>query len=422
MNMNLRNAAVAAAVSLTLVSLPRVAAAAEIDELRAAVVALQKRIEQLESRAQGAEETNAKQTEQIASASKASPAWVSNITWKGDLRYRYENTDQQYSAERNRQRIRARAGLVAKVNDTVRSEFALATTEGNDPRASNQTLTGENSRKAISLDLAYVEWAPNADWKLFAGKMRFPLIRPGQGIFIDGDVNPEGIAATWTHGDFFAATMYNFLEERSAARESTLVAGQVAWRPKLGAGKLSVGTSYYAYNGVRGRNPFHGGASNGNSTTSVALDCISAAPCLVNDYDLLELFAEWSQPVGGRPLTVYADYYSNTAASDMDTAWSAGVTWGKASDPRTWEVSYSYQVAGKDAIWGQFADSDFAAGLTDSQGSVIRAGFAPARNWVINGSYFLNETNVDVPVTITGVGAVQKRDVRRLQLDLNYKY
>ncbi len=61
---------------------------------------------------------------------------VGNFTWKGDLRFRFESIDQQYAPDRNRLRIRARAGFVARVNDTVRSEFALATTEGNDSRGS----------------------------------------------------------------------------------------------------------------------------------------------------------------------------------------------------------------------------------------------------------------------------------------------
>lgn len=422
MNKHFRNAAIAAAVSLTLVSLPKVAAAAEIDELRAAVVALQKRIEQLESRAQGAEETNAKQAEQIASTSKASPAWVSNMTWKGDVRFRNENIDQQYSPERNRYRIRARAGFTAKVNDTIRSEFALATTEGGDPRSSNQTLTGENTRKSITLDLAYAEWSPNANLKLTAGKMRMPLIRPGQSGFIDGDINPEGLAATWTHGDFFVGTLYNILEERSTAAESALVAGQVAWRPTLGPGKLTLGSGYYAFNGVQGRNPFFNNSASGNTTTTVTSSCKGATPCLVNDYDLLQVFAEWSQTAGGRPLALYVDYYTNTSANDLDTAWSAGVTWGKASDPRTWEIGYAYQMMEKDALYAQFIESDFGGGNTDSQGSVFRVGYAPAKNWVLNGTFFLNDTNVDAPATVTGVGAVQKRDYRRLQLDLNYKF
>ena len=96
--------------------------------------------------------------------------------------------------------------------------------------------------------------------------------------------------------------------------------------------------------------------------------------------------------------------------------------YGRASDPRTWEIGYYHQLVEKDALYGQYIDSDFGAGSTDSRGGVIKAAYAPARNWVINGTYMLNETNVDVPVAIAGVGAVTGRGYKRLQLDLNFKY
>ena len=408
MNIRTRSIAAAVAASLAMTCLSS-AAAAEVDDLRAEVEALQKRLAQLESR--------------TPAAPPAVPGWVSKMTWKGDIRVRNDALDLEYAPNRNRIRIRARTGFEARVNDTVRTEFALSTTEGGDPRASNQTLTGENSRKPILLDLAWVEWSPHADWKITAGKMRFPLIRPGQSLFIDADVNPEGLAATWTHGEFFAGALYNVLEERSATVESTEVASQIAWRPKLGKARLSVGASYYAFNHVQGRSPFHNGAANGNSTTTAPGACSDTSPCLVNDYDIVQLFAEWSLPVGGRPLAMFADYAHNTAAGNqLDTALGAGISWGKASDPRTWEVGVAWQEVEKDALYAQHFDSDNANGLTDSRGSVFRAAFAPARNWVINATYFLSDTAVDVPVTITGVGAVQGRAAHRLQVDLNFKY
>jgi len=402
-----RNLVFAAAAAFAVAGLAPRAGAAESDELRAEVAALQKRLDQMEA----------------GQKAQSLPAWVNRISWKSDLRFRNETINLQYAPERNRFRIRARAGLEAKVNDTIRMEFALATTEGADPRASNQTLTGENSRKPVMLDFAYAEWAPTADWKLTAGRMRIPLIRPGQSTFIDVDVNPEGLAASWTHGDFLAVALYNLLEERAAADESTLLAGQFAWRPRLGAGKFSLGAGYSAFQGVRGRSPFHNSATNGNSTTAVIADCVDTVPCLANDYDLLQLFAEWSQPLGGRPLALYADFSHNTSAENgLDTAWTAGISWGKASEPLSWEAGFAWLDIQKDALYAQFLDSDFGSGVTDARGAVLRAGFAPARNWVVNLSWFITESNVEVPVTVAGVGSVRARNSRRLQLDLNFRF
>jgi hypothetical protein len=323
----LRALGVAAAVAAVLAASP--ATADEVSELKAAVQALQKRLDTLEAQAKSNEETNDRQTDQIAQAKTSVPAWVPNFALKGDLRYRNENIDAEYAVGRNRDRIRVRAGFVAKVNDTITSELQLASAEGGDPRSSNQTLTGENTRKSIYIDLAYAEWKPHADWKLTAGKMKYPWARPGQSILFDGDINPEGLAVNFNHGPFFASSFFTNLEERSATGESTLFGGQVGWKQAIGTASLTLGASLFDFNSVQHRNPFFGGSSNGNTTTTVG--CFPGqSPCLLNDYNLVEGFAEYSVPVAGRPLSLYADYIRNDAAvNSMDTAYSAGIQYGR---------------------------------------------------------------------------------------------
>jgi len=411
---------VGAAVAAVLGSAP--VQADEASELKAAVQTLHKRIEALESQVKTADETNDRQTDQIAMARSNTPGWVSNFTWKGDLRYRNENIDQQYAAGRNRDRIRLRAGFVAKVNDTIRTELQVASAEGNDPRSSNQTLTGQNTRKALYIDLAYAEWQPLPDWKFTAGKMKYPWMRPGQSVLFDGDVNPEGLAVNFAHGDFFGSSFYNILEERSAAGESTLFGSQLGWKPTIGAGRLTLAASFFDFNSVQHRNAFFNAASNGNSTTT--LDCFAGqSPCLSNDYNLIEASVEYSVPVAGRPLVLYADYMKNEAAiNDLDTAWSAGILYGRAADPRTWEIGFYYQMVEKDALYAQFFDSDYGAGNTDAKGGVFKFGYAFAKNWTLNTTYFMNTTNMDVPVAVAGVGSVSGRDYKRLQVDFNFKY
>ncbi len=416
----LRALGVAAAVAAVLAASP--ATADEVSELKAAVQALQKRLDTLEAQAKSNEETNDRQTDQIAQAKTSVPAWVPNFALKGDLRYRNENIDAEYAVGRNRDRVRVRAGFVAKVNDTITSELQLASAEGGDPRSSNQTLTGENTRKSIYIDLAYAEWKPHADWKLTAGKMKYPWARPGQSILFDGDINPEGLAVNFNHGPFFASSFFTNLEERSATGESTLFGGQVGWKQAIGTASLTLGASLFDFNSVQHRNPFFGGSSNGNTTTTVG--CFPGqSPCLLNDYNLVEGFAEYSVPVAGRPLSLYADYIRNNAAvNSMDTAYSAGIQYGRASNPRTWEIGYFYQKVEKDSLNAQFVDSDFAGGNSDGKGGTFKAAYAFARNWTLNLTYFMNKTNIDVPVNVAGVGSVLDRDYKRLQVDMNFKY
>jgi Putative porin len=423
-------ATTALASVLTLAAgLPSIAAADEVSELKAAVAALQKRLDQLESRAQVVEDTNDRQTDQIAQTKSNVGSWVPNFALKGDFRYRNENIDQEFAGVRNRDRIRVRTGFTARVNDTIRTEFGLSTAEGNDPRSPNQTLNDGNSRKNIYLDVAYVEWQPLPDWKFTAGKMKYPWIRAGQSGFFDGDVNPEGIAANFAHGDFFASSFYNVLKERNAVSatnltasgESTMVGGQFGWKPMIGNSRLTLAAGIFDMNSVQGRVPVFS-AANGNTTQNTG--CIGGGTgCLANDYNLFELIAEWSAPVAGRPLTVYADYVKNDAAiGNRDTAYSAGFLYGRASDARTWEIGYYYQGVEKDALYGEFIDSDWGGGNTDAKGHAFKFAYAIARNWTFNSTYFVNKTNLGVAASVPGVGNVFDRDYKRLQLDMNFRY
>ena len=94
------------------------------------------------------------------------------LSFAGDLRYRNETFDVEHVDDnRNRDRVRARLNANFRVNDTVTGGIGIAT-GGPDPRSSNQTLTDQNSRKDFELDLAFVTWAPTADWRITAGKQR----------------------------------------------------------------------------------------------------------------------------------------------------------------------------------------------------------------------------------------------------------
>jgi len=412
-----------------------VAAADEVSELKAAVQALQQRIDQLESKAKETEDTNDRQTDLIAKQ-RASATLPSGFTWKGDLRYRNETIEQEYARDRNRDRIRVRTGFTAKVNDTITTEVGLATSEGGDPRSSNQTLTGENTRKAIELDVANVTWQPHADWKITAGKMKYPWVRPGQSVLFDGDVNPEGLAVNFGHGMFFASAFYNLLEERGGSftgptADSNLAGGQVGLRGAFGsASKWTLGAGYFDFNAVKGRNPFYNGSSNGNTTaTTAALCSVGVSPCLRYDFTQTELFGEFATALGRLPLSAHADWFKNDDADNgLDTAYSVGVLLGKAGDPGTWELGYVYQHIEKDALYAQYIDSDFGGGNTDAEGSIIKGAYAFAKNWTLNLTYFLNKTNIDVATTLSGVPGlasatqIRDRDYKRLQVDLNWKY
>jgi hypothetical protein len=427
---------IAAGVAAALTSLTPVASAqgtSEIEALREQLNALQSKIEQLEKQQRAQAESADKTTDAVAQVKSNVGDWVGRFQWKGDLRYRNETIDQEFALdERNRDRIRLRAGFVARVNDTVRAEVQATTTEGGDPRSSNQTLTNTDSRKALDLDTAFFEWAPNASFKTTLGKMRYPWVRTSS-YFFDGDVNPEGIAFGWQRGASgpFANAFYMQLMERSTAADSNLAGAQLGWRMDVtGSTRLTLAASYFAHGAVEGYNAVLDGnvAANSFGNTTAATGCRAGlTACIANDFDIVQGLAELTTTFAGKPFSFFVDYAKNTAAEvpadvDRDTAYAAGFLLGRVTGARTWEVGYTHQKVEKDALYGQWIDSDFANGLTDGEGGAIRLGYGFGRNFRINGTYFMTETNMDVPTTIAGVGSITGREYERLQLDLNVSF
>jgi hypothetical protein len=345
--------------------------------------------------------------------------------WKGDFRVRNENIDQELSVERNRSRVRVRLGFDAEVNPTVKAGFQFATTESGDARSSNQTLGDVNSRKSLDLDLAYVEWAPNAATKVTLGKMKQPLVTTTS-YFVDKDINPEGAAVACTHaptGAFANAALFD-LVERGSAVDSTAVALQVGVR-----GKLNDDTAYVLAAGemkhraVKNQAVIQSGSVGGffGNTTKTTGCAVGVATCLANEFAVRNALAEVSTIVADYPVTVFVDWAENADAAKYNEALAYGVTLGKASLPNSWEVGVVRQMVEKDALFGQWIDSDFAAGNTDGDGYTLRGAYQVAKNWKLNVAYHMNETNNEVAAVVNGRNVLD-RDYKRLQLDLNYAF
>ncbi|MEO8017227.1 MAG: putative porin [Pseudomonadota bacterium] len=456
MKRNLISLAVAGAIfgAAALAPVPAFAQSADIEALKAQLAALSAKIDQLEKA-----QTQTKKTVDEAQATADHTADVvaqgnARLSFNGDLRYRNESFEVQY-VDRNRQRdrIRARLNAMFRVNDTLTGQFAI-TTGSTDPRSGNQTMDGQNARKDFDLDLAYVTWAPNAALKVTAGKQKYGWTR-SPGLFYDSDVNPEGISVNYATGNFFAATFYDWLAERALSfgnttattnTDSIMFGAQVGYKiPFSDSVKLTVAASYFNFDGVQGYNPLFGGSSFGNTTTTTGCSRTLAAgtACLLSDYDIMEVFGDLTTSVNGKPLRFFMDYAQNTAAEvnptageKLDTAYSAGVSYGAASAVKgTWELGLLYQQVEKDALFGQLLDSDFGDGNTDTKGFALRGGYTVARNWTLNATLFLNDLSNDVPQSVTVfnegtpapydttvINGIFDRDYKRLQLDLNFKF
>jgi hypothetical protein len=361
----------------------------------------------------------------VAEAAKTAKAaeWASRLSWKADVRYRYESVDAETAVEQQRQRIRARLALSAKINDTLTGTIGIATNGGTgDPRSTNQTLGEGWTRKGIGLDLAYVDWKPTESFGMSFGKMPQPWYKVS-GYFFDNDINPEGISARIGTGPFFANAFVMALSERSTASDASLVGGQLGLTGQVGGVKLTGALGYFDVGSVEGEvttasttipctaNPAFFGGPQGNTTVANGAGCAT----LANDFNMIEAVAQAEFTIANQPLQVWGQYIQNDAADDLDTGWLAGFNWGKASNPRSFEFGYAYGVIEKDAQFGQFVDSDYGGGVTDVDGSIFKIGYAPAKNWILNGTYFMNNRFIDAP------GATE-RSYDRYQIDFNWKF
>ena len=248
--------------------------------------------------------------------------------------------------------------------------------------------------------------------------------------FVDKDINPEGAALAFNHaptGAFVNAALFD-LVERSSASDSTAVALQVGLR-----GKLNDDTSYVLaagemkHHNVKNFAVVQSGSAGGffgNSTKMVG--CVGATACLSNEFEVRNVLGEVTTVVADYPVVAFVDWAENTKAAKFNKAIAYGVTLGKASLPNSWEVGVVSQKVEKDALFGQWIDSDYAAGNTDGDGYTLRGAYQVAKNWKLNVAYHMNETNNDVPLfaIVAGSSVVQvyDREYNRLQLDLNYTF
>ncbi len=410
-----------------------------IEELRRDLESLAERLERVEAENAYLKDNARANRKEIAEADVALariPAveksaqaadWAGKVKLKGDFRYRHEQIDDaSLTSDRTRQRVRVRLGVEAKVNDTVKTVVQFATAgDDRDPRSTNQTLGEGATRKGLGLDLAYAEWTPVQGFNLQLGKIPYAWQRVGS-YFWDGDITWEGGAAKFARGPFFASAFGAWLAESGSGADANVFGGQLGARTTFGGGIGFTGAvGYFDVGAVQDEitltsatpacaatNAFFGGAQ-GNRTVLV-----NGCRRLRDDYNMFEALAQVDMKLGRLPFAVFANYIQNQDAIDNDTGFAFGVTLGKAGDAKTWELSYVYQDMEQNAQFGQFVDSDFGAGTTYSKGSVIKAAWVPAKNWTLNGTYFLNER------VLPGAAAVTEtwRDYDRLQLDLNYKF
>ena len=209
--------------------------------------------------------------------------WASKIKLRGDFRYRHEAFDAERvdddgsvddGSDRQRQRIRARFGFDFKVTDTLKGTFLLAT-GADDPRGTNQTLTGVASRKPIGLDMAYADWQFTKGANLLLGKQPNPVFRPSQSLFYDSDFNPEGGAVKFERDSFFATAYGWWLTEQFNSdpdgenSDANLFGLQAGFKFPWFGSETILAAHYSACGACQDHSPLYNNNANGNTTYQV---------------------------------------------------------------------------------------------------------------------------------------------------------
>lgn len=357
-------------------------------------------------------------------------SWTDNITVKGDLRYRFEqiNDDAKLNSAgetytRTRNRIRARLGVEAKCNDNLKAALEISTGLA-DPISGNQTIGDGLAKKDFRLSLAYVDYNffgdnPN-ELHALGGKMKNPFITMTDDLIWDSDISVEGLALKGQAGSGLATLLANagyiWIQERTDVDDTILLAGQAAarlqFKPEI---VLTAGGTYYGYQFIQGFDVIDWEAKNnsyGNSTIDGSTSGTTVNKAWASKFTPVNYFAQldlWI-PMAALPLSIYAQGVTNIDAEKYDQAQMYGVSLGKSKNPRSWELGYSWAKLEKDATVGMFTDSDRWGGGTDGKGHRFYGKYQIMKGLQAGVTYFLDKRKIADPAST--------KDYNRLQIDV----
>lgn len=366
------------------------------------------------------------------------PSWVKKITFKGDLRLRFQHDDQEGSAmnnedTRDRLRYRYRIGVFANVTDTTTVGFGIAS-GGDDPRSTNETWDDTFETKNANIDYAFVEWEAQ-DWLMVkGGKIKgMPFFKVAD-LLWDSDINPEGIHFGFEGGNdvkgFFNAGYYVLDEWKTSLTDNpNMMVIQPGIKWKFGDGHLKVGVAYYMFDNLQGY-PYleHTAETNTIGDIDKNLDGTideDEEDLLLYEYDSYAVDLDFGYKFDGAVpyFGIFANYVSNDDPSSENTGNLYGIHFGhkKVKERGHWLVKALFRSLERDAFLDTFPDSNAFDGRTGVEGPELIVEFGLAKNVIFGIDYYDMEDIREVPVGETPVDYLEK-DKSVLQLDLIWKF
>lgn len=403
----------------------------------------------------------------------ALPEWLDRIRWDGDIRLRYEKdffptgnsgSTPNYQAinnaggiaqagvnafvndtvDRDRFRLRARLGMLAKVNDHLEAGFRLTTGNTTDPISTNQTLGNTFNRNTLVLDRAYLRFDPKPWFTFWGGRIPNPWF--GTDLVWDEDINFDGVAAAFkprlsdSLTGFATLGWFPVQEVELSSSDKYLVGAQAGLDWKAAADqRVKLGLAYYDYRHISGqRNQLDSTLLNytapqfvqkGNSMFDIRYDTGDTAQlyALAPEFKELNFTASWDMaafdPVH---VVLTGDFVKNIGFDRQEIQQRTGLD----LEPKTrgyhlklavgspvmqkrgdWQFVTAYKYLERDAVLDAFTDSDFHLGGTDAKGWIMGGSYGLAANtWLT--LRWLSANEIDGPPLAIDV----------LQIDLNAKF
>jgi hypothetical protein len=359
------------------------------------------------------------------------PAWIQNISMKGDLRLR-DQADWAANSNviRDRQRLRLRLGFDTRIVDDLKAGFGIATgsekisdktvasnaVKGDsiidaEPTSTNATFANGFGKEMLMVDYAFLEYNPVSWLKVTGGKMKSgtEAWEPCD-LLWDTDINPDGLAVTASKDVsssvnlFLNGSWLTMNELNSTVNNPDVYIAQpgIAWKAN---DNLTIKAAYaYEQFNVNGRNLVYYGQ--GSAGITPTFDYLCSIPSVEISYK--ELVGRYSLALFGETVT----NGDSKPTSDKNGA-CYGVRFGdeKIAALGQWQVVAMSRRLENNAWLNKLGDSDAYGGLVNSSGSEIIGTVGITRS----ASFGIDYYNLDA---ITGP-SVQKS---LIQFDIVYKF
>jgi hypothetical protein len=412
----------------------------QLDEQKAASRETQKKVDEAS--------TNAKSATTEAKKAASLPDWLARTTVFGDVRYRHEGfyhqprVNGQDVTARNRERIRARLGVKVAFSDELSATIRGASGNINDPISTNETLTGDFTRKNFNLDWAYLTFTPGQSFgirpgavSVNAGKFPNPIFRTDEMVF-DEDISAEGLSQTFQllgqpHGALDQVKVHALewvLNEVANKQDSWMFGGQLNPSFHLGDVQLEAGlgqywwlnpdqiaqalskntTAFTASGSPVANSSFNSALANTNLLVTKTIQPPTTTPgkkpaafTAITGYQSgfnqtsAVLAATVPHVVGTSPLRFWADYiYNWDAATDDAHGWTSGLRLGQTKVKGDWSIFGFYEHLGQEAAISAFTFSDFGTAGTNVEGPGVGVDYQLLNPLTVSArSYFTNFIN-----------------------------